>query len=295
VSQPEGAALVGRRGWLFPCDGDGAAPRLPGSSSPSTEQVERLCEVLAERQRRLRTLRIPYLFAVVPRKERVYERFLPEGIALEGDRSVRRANVLLRDRNDGEILDLLPALRAGRRAANVFPRTDSGWGDRGAFFAYRVLMKEAGKRLIDLEQPLLPEEGRFLRREGFRGDLAEKPKLAFAEGQITPVEEDAAPWEEEIEVADISELRSLRMPAPEHLEVTPGQAPHLYEIADAPDLPRAVLVGDGCCLALIPWLAEHFRRFVFLQSAELPLEAIELEAPDAVIHVVSERLLANGP
>jgi hypothetical protein len=295
VSGPGGAALVGKQGWLFACDGDGAAPQPPGSSSPSGERVERLCEELGERRGRLKALRIPYVFAVAPRKERVYEQFLPEGIALAPDRPVRKANALLRDRNDGEILDLLPALRAGRRAAPVFPRTDSGWSDRGAFFAYRRLAKEVGKCLIDLGEPLLPGKGRFVGRDGFRGDLADLPKLTFAEGRLSPLEGDEDSWEEEIEVGDVSELRSLRMPAPEHLEVTPEGAPRLYEIADAPDLPRAVLVGDRCCLGLIPWLAEHFRRFVCLQSAELPLEAIELEAPDVVIQVVSERLLASAP
>jgi hypothetical protein len=99
---------------------------------------------------------------------------------------------------------------------------------------------------------------------------------------------------EEIEVADISALRALRMPAPEHLEVTGERAPHLYEIEEAPELPRAVLVGDTHGLKLIPWLAEHFSRFVFLWAGlELPLETIELEAPDIVIQVVSESRLVH--
>jgi alginate O-acetyltransferase complex protein AlgJ len=296
VSRPGGAALIGKRGWLFPCEGSDAAHELPSSGTSATvEQLERRCEELGERRRRLQALGIPYVFAVAPRKERVYERLLPDGISAGPDRLVRRANALLRHRNDGEMLDLLPILRTGRRIARVFPRTDSEWSDRGAFFAYRQLMSEAGKRLIDLGEPLLPEEGRFLRREGFRGDLAAKPKLALAAGRLSPAGESDAAWEEEIEVADLSVLRSLRMPAPEHLEVTPGHAPRLYEIAGAPELPRAVLVGDTSCLGLIPWLAEHFRRFVFLRSVELPLDAIELEMPDVVIHVLSERSLASAP
>lgn len=292
---PDGAALVGKRDWLFPCEGDGAAPAPAGPSPFSAEAIERRCTELGERRRSLRALRIPYVFAVVPSKEQVYQRFLPEPLAAGGDRFVRKANALLRDRNDGEIVDLLPALRAGRRASHVFPRTGSEWSDRGAFFAYRHLIKEAGKHLIELDEPLLPGEVRFVARDDFRGDLAEKPKLAFADGALAPADRGVDAWEEEIDVADLSGLRSLRMPAPEHLEVTPGHAPRLYEIADAPELPRAVLVGDACCLGLIPWLAEHFRRFVFLWSAEPPLQAIELEAPDVVIHVVSERLLVNAP
>lgn len=295
MSRPDGAALAGKRGWLFPCDGDPDSVQPSGALSLSAAEIERHCAELGERRRRLKALRIPYVFAVAPLKERVYERFLPDGISLEGDRFARKADAVLRNRNDGEIVDLLPVVRAARRAARVYPLTDSEWSDRGAFFAYRQLLKEAGKRLIDLDEPLLPEEGRFVPRAGFRGDLADRPKLTFVDGRLTPLEEPAGPWEEEIDVADVSGLRALRMPAPEHLEATPGRAPRLYEIADALELPRAVLVGDACCLGLIPWLAEHFRRFVFLWSVEPPFEAIELEAPDVVIHVVSERLLANAP
>lgn|GEM_PF-2561421 len=293
---PGAAALVGREGWLFlRDDANLSLERLSGAPLLGKEAVRRRSDEVAERHRALRELRIPYLFAVAPLKERLYGKFLPSGLALEARQPVRQVNAALRDLNGGEVVDLLPALVAARRRGPLFPRTDSNWSDRGAFFAYRELVKEAGKRLVDLGDPLLPEQGRFVRREGFRGDLAGKPKLAFAEGRLAPLGEQDGNWEEEIDVADLGGLRSLRMPAPEHLEVTPGHAPRLYEIADAPELPRAVLVGDAPCLGLIPWLAEHFRRFVFLWSAEPPLEAIELEAPDVVIHVVSERLLVNAP
>jgi SGNH hydrolase-like domain, acetyltransferase AlgX len=294
---PGAAALVGREGWLFlHDDANLGLERLSGAPLLGQGAARRLRDEAAERHRALRDLRIPYVFAVAPLKERLYGKFLPSGLSLEARQPVRQVNAALRDLNGGEIVDLLPALVAARPRGPLFPRTDSNWSDRGAFFAYRQLMKEAGKHAIDLDEPLLPEEGRFVPRAGFRGDLAEKPKLAFADGQLSPLDEDAGgAWEEEIDVADVSGLRALRMPAPEHLEVTPGRAPRLYEIADAPRLPRAVLVGDAPCLGLIPWLAEHFRRFVFLWSAEPPLEAIELEAPDVVIHVVSERLLVNAP
>jgi hypothetical protein len=290
------AALIGRRGWLFAWDGATIGlEQLTGAPLLDEEGVRRWREQVADRHRRLRDLRIPYVFAVAPAKERVYGKFLPEGLRLDPRQPARELNAALRDLNGGEVVDLLPAILTARPSGRLFPLTGSEWSDRGAFFAYRRLMKEAGKCLIDLGEPLLPEEGRFVRRQGFRGDLAEKPKLSFEEGRLSPLEEDDGRWQEQIEVADVAALRSLRMPAPEHLEVTPGHAPRLYEIADAPELPRAVLVGDAPCLALIPWLAEHFRRFVYLPAAEPPLEAIELEAPDVVIHVVSERLLASAP
>jgi alginate O-acetyltransferase complex protein AlgJ len=292
---PGEAALVGRRDWLFlRDDANLTAEQLAGAPLLLPEDVERRCEALAERHRSLRELRIPYLFAAAPMKERVYGRFLPEGLALHPRHPVKQLNAALRRLNGGDVLDLLPALRDGRRDGRVFPRTDSNWSARGAFFAYRELIKEAGKRVIDLDDPLLPGEAAFVSQPGFRGDLAAKPKLAAVDGELAPVEPESE-LQEEIAVTDVSRLRALRMPAPQHLEVTPGHAPRLYEIPDEPRLPRAVLVGDACCPPLIPWLAEHFRRLVFLWTPEPPLEAIELEMPDVVIHVVSERLLVHGP
>jgi hypothetical protein len=292
---PGAAALVGKRDWLFACDDANLTlAQLRGEPLLPAAALTRRREALAERHQRLRSLRIPYLFAVAPMKERLYGKFLPEGLCLHPDQPVRQLNAALRDHNDGEIVDLTPDLGAARRGGGVFPRTDSNWSDRGAFFAYRKLMKEAGKRIVDLGDPLLPGEAGLLPREPYRGDLAAKPKFDFLDGELTPRDDDGS-WEDEIEAGDVSRLRALRMPAPEHLEVTPGRAPHLYEIADAPELPRAVLVGDASCLALIPWLGEHFRRLVFLWAPEPPLEAIELEMPDLVIHVVSERLLVGEP
>ncbi len=292
---PGEAALIGKRDWLFPRDDANLTlDQLDGAPLLSPAAVELHREIVRERYQRLRGLRIPYLFAVAPIKERLYEKLLPDGLSLHPDRPVRKLNAVLRDLNGGEILDLLPALRGPGRGGPVFPRTDSNWSDRGAFFGYRELIREAAKRVIDLDDPLLYDEANFLARPGFRGDLADKPKCIFPDGELSAAE-DGKRWEEEIEVAEVSRLRALRMPAPQHLEVTPGRAPHLYEIPDESELPRAVLVGDSCCLALIPWLAEHFRRFVFLSSSQLPLEAIELEMPDILIHVVSERSLIHGP
>jgi SGNH hydrolase-like domain, acetyltransferase AlgX len=289
------AALLGRHSWLFPWDAARlgeeqiqGAPMLGGSTAESH------AEAIAQRRRRLRELRIPYLFAVAPLKERVYRRFLPPGASLHEERPAAQVDRALRAAVPFEVLDLLPALRAARNDGLAFPRTDSRWSDRGAFFAYRELMREAAKRIVDLPDPLSPDQAPLLPRQGFRGDLAGKPKLRLEAGALVPVAEEGE-REEEIDVADVSQLRALRMPAPQHLEVTPERAPRLYEVAGEPALPRALLVGDDSCLKLIPWLAEHFRRFVFLWADELPLEAIELEAPDLVIHVLSEQRLLREP
>jgi alginate O-acetyltransferase complex protein AlgJ len=289
-----GAALVGLREWLFlRDDANLTLEQLRGGELLTFAEASRRAELVTSRHGSLRKLGIPYLAAVAPMKERLYENLLPEGLSLDPRSPAEMVNEALRESSDGEILDLLPALRKGLEKGDVFPRTASVWSDRGAFLAYRELMKEARKRVISLEEAL-PEDGlNLVRRQGFRGDLAEKPKFVYSGGELV-AETGEASWEEEIDVAFPSDLRSLRMPASNHLEVTLRRAPHLYEIADQPELPRAILLGDACCLPLIQLLAEHFSRFVFLWTHDPPLEAIELEMPDIVIHVVSERFLVHA-
>jgi hypothetical protein len=286
------AALVGDDGWLFVRDDRHLTQdQLRGQRLLSREEIEAKRDILASRHNRLRELGIPYLPAVAPIKERLVGEFLPRGVSLARRRPGTQLNKALVEVNGGELFDLLPALRHAKGAAPLFDRTDSRWNHRGAFFAYRSLMKEAGKRVLALE-PLLPEEAHFVTVSRFRGDLAEKPKFTLTDEGLVPADDDGA-WEEETEEVNVAELRAQRMPALSHLEVTGDRAPHVYEVPDAGGMPRGMLIGDSWCLALIPWLAEHFSRLVFLWTPHMPLEAIELEAPDILFYVVGERSLAQ--
>jgi hypothetical protein len=291
---PGEGALVGRRGWLFLRDDDNLTlDQLRGRPALSRKGLEAHREALLARRDRLRQLGVPYLFAVAPMKERVNGGLLPEGASLHPVSPVSRLNRVLRDSSAEEALYLLPALVDAREHGRIYHRTDTNWNHRGAFFAYRALMKEIAKRLPSLE-PLPVDGAAFVTDFRFRGDLADKPKFSLAGDEFVPFTEDRE-WEEEADEIDASKLKAKRMPAPKHLEVTGDRAPHFYERPDHEDLPRAILLGDSCCLNLIPWLAEHFRRFTFLWTSELPFEAIELELPDIVIHVISERYLASVP
>ncbi len=289
---PGDCALIGKDRWLFLRDDRNLTlSQLRGRRLLSRKEIEGRQEALTARHARLRELGIPTVVAVVPMKERVYGELLPDGVHISATRPVTQINAALRDVNGGALLDLLPDLRRARRHGEVFNRTDSRWNHRGAFFGYRALLKEASKAVISLE-PLLPAEATFVRVPGFRGDLAGKPKVSLVDDGFVE-DADHEQWEEDVDEVDASTLRARRMPAPEHLEVSPTRAPHLYEIADAEELPRAVVLGDSSCLQLIPWLAEHFQRLAFLWTSALPLEAIELEMPDVLFHVVTERFLIS--
>lgn len=93
-------------------------------------------------------------------------------------------------------------------------------------------------------------------------------------------------------VADPATLESLRMPAEAHLEIAGLPAPRVYKRDVAGDIPRVLLLGHPVIHELTPWIADTTSRLVVLSTPEPPLEQIELELPELVLHVLDERLLA---
>ncbi len=56
-----------------------------------------------------------------------------------------------------------------------------------------------------------------------------------------------------------------------------------------PDLPRAVVYRDSFGSALVPFLAEHFSRALFLWEYDVNPRTIEQERPQVVIHEWASR------
>jgi len=288
-------ALIGKLGALFLCnDRNLTLEQLSGARSLSEEDVEAHVGALVERREGFSKLGVPYVFAVAPMKERVYAELLPDGLSSnDTERTPAQLSRALRDVDGCELLDLLAPLRDARRHGRIYHLTDTHWNDRGAFFGVRALLKEAAKHIDGLRLPS-PADLRLTRRGDFHGDLADKPKVALVGRDLMPCAEQD-PWTEEIDVIDPRSLRARRRPPDEHLHVSATRPPQLFEIPDAPDLPRCVLVGDSFCLMLLPWLAECFSRLAFMWTPEPPLEAVTAERADLVLHVKAERFLIARP
>jgi hypothetical protein len=288
-------ALIGKRGMLFLCrDRNLTLEQLRGARVLSEEDIEAHVEALVERRDRLARLGVPYVFAVVPMKERVYAELLPDGLtASESKRTTAQLRQALRDVDGCELLDLLAPLRDARRHGPVYHQTDTHWNDRGAFFGTRALLKEAAK-LADGVQPPALSDMRLMSRHDFLGDLAKKPKVALVGHELMDCTEQGS-WSEEIEVIDPRRLRARRRQTESHLHVSAKRETQVFEISDAPEKPSCLLVGDSFCQMLLPWLAEHFSRLTFMWTPELAPAAIEAERPDLILHVKAERFLIARP
>ncbi len=290
-------ALLGRDGWLFLAgDTNGTLEQLAGVRTLSADDIRVHLDVLARRRERLAALGVASLLALAPMKERVYRELLPDGLVLHDE--LRPATLLaqaLRDAGEDDwLLDLLPVLREARAHSQVYNRTDHHWSSRGAFIATRAMLARAGMRVPGVA-PLPEDAARFRADPLFGGDLAEKPKVAVVDGVPTPWPDGDRDWSEVVERIDRGRLRAREATPEQHLYRSPTRVPAVFERPDSPHLPRCLLVGDSFCLELLPWLAESFSRLAFVWLPDPPLDLVELERPDLLLQVKSERFLLARP
>jgi hypothetical protein len=277
-------ALVGRDGWLFD------AGELDSISDPSAAELDLLADELRRIAVACAELGVVYIPAVVPRKlEAVGDH---SKLVTESERPwLDRLRTRLRDVDEVEMLDLLPVLADARRHGPCFHRSDPDWNDRGAFFVVRALIKEAAKHAPALRPPQLSDL-HLTSRPGYRGVLADAPKSSVDGRALGPAESDFI-GEEGVEI-DASQLGAQRMPVERHLT---GADVHV-RLLSQPDggiSPRVSIVGDGACLPLLPWLAETAKRATFFWAPAPPMEPVELELPDALLHVIRYRDLHRLP
>jgi alginate O-acetyltransferase complex protein AlgJ len=289
-------ALLGSDGWLFLMDDtNDTLEQLAGTRTLTDEDLCAHVEALVRRRERLAALGVGLVFALAPMKERVYRELLPDGLPVcEELRPAKLLQRALWESESRELLDLLPVLRAARRHSQVYPRTDHHWSSRGALFAAQALLEEARRQLPDIP-PLRASAARFVADPFFGGDLAEKPKVAIVDGEQRAVPDEDRQWSELVDRVDPQCLHARAVPPEPHLRVSRTRTPAVFERPDAPHLPRCLLVGDSFCLALLPWLAESFSRLAFVWLADPPLDLIELERPDLLLQVKSERFLLARP
>jgi hypothetical protein len=281
---PESAplwTLVGRNGWLYD------AAELQVARPASDDQLDAAAKAIEDIAGECAAFGVTYVAALVPDKLSAIPEGAPEGIGMSGAWA-RRIAAWLRDVDAVDVLDLLPVLQDAGVHGACFHRSDPFWNDRGAFFVARALLKEAAKRAPALRP--LPLEGLYLTADdAHRGALADAPKVAW-DGERTVVCEHTFAKESGCFV-DVSRLHTERLPVERHL-IGANAHVRLHGKADGTLRPRLSVVGGAACLPLLPWLSESAERTSFFWAVWPPLEPIELELPDALLHLIGQTDLA---
>tara|TARA_B100000959_G_C14992303_1_gene628537 strand:+ start:1589 stop:2719 length:1131 start_codon:yes stop_codon:yes gene_type:complete len=143
VSGDYDRVIVGKDGWLFLGDqyGDGLS-KGRGLTSVSEDDISRWINSMSSRQKWLTSKGIPMVFAIAPNKHSIYDEFLPEWASLQHpnstDRLINSASQL-----GFRIIDMRPGLiREKQNYDHLYNKTDTHWTMLGAYFGYRMVMRE---------------------------------------------------------------------------------------------------------------------------------------------------------
>jgi hypothetical protein len=265
-SSPTSDVLLGREGWLF-YGTDGAVEDFTAVHPLSAGELEEWRRTLQHTQDWLDGQGIGYVFVIAPDKHWIYPEHMPDGLnrrdgASRVDQLVRH----LQTQSTVRVVDVRDPLRAARRDARVYHRTDTHWNDLGALVAYQQIMDRIGPSLglrtrtrEQFELRVVQRAGLDLARSlGLRGVLVEDDlQLEPRGGRHARIVEPANPSQG---------LMDARV-------VTEGPA----------EGPRALIFRDSFASAMIPFLSEHFSRAVYVWQNNFDPALVAGERPAVVI------------
>ncbi|NIM15406.1 MAG: hypothetical protein GTO45_25795 [Candidatus Aminicenantes bacterium] len=244
-------------------------------------QLEQWKNVLEQRQQWLAARGIHYLFLIVPNKNTIYPEFMPDHIRRVHEKS-RMDQLLeyLHSHSTVPVLDLRPALKAGKTQYPVYSRTDTHWNDYGAYIAFREIITHISRSFPSFREavplPLSRFKIKIVNRSG--GDLAIMLSLnkdVFREDMI------------------FLEARLPLRATGDKLENISRFVKQGYSECPTAPLPNILMVHDSFYNRLKPFLSEQFSRVLFIWDWDLNFHphVIERENPKLVIDEMAERFL----
>ena len=282
-TSPAANVVVGKGGWLY-YSGGRVLEDHRGLAPLTDEHLRRWAEALRRRREWLAERGGEYLVVIVPEKHTIYPEFLPDGMAPVGpatrlDQFISDARVT----GAARVLDLRGDLRGAKPWSRLYHRGDTHWNERGAYVGYRAIMAVLAERHPELA-PFPPEDFEpgaerlenldLVRMIGMRGRILEE-NLTFRPRRPRRAFDD-----------DPGLKRTGK--------IDPNWHPFARQCPAAPPV-KAVVLRDSFATLLAPYLAEHFRRSVFLWQKTFDYAVIDRERPDVVIHEMGERQLRYLP
>jgi hypothetical protein len=273
---------AGREGWLYYTGAD-AIRSIEGRSLLRDDGIRAWEDAIRDRGRWLSARGIPYLVVFSPEKGSIYPEHLPEWMrpSTHGTR-LDQVVAALQGIEGAGVLDLRPALLAAKQR---FPRpiyyaTDTHWNALGVHVAYGEIVGRLGQWFPQVSPaPLSSFELTWSTRAG--GDLARLLGLEHRYTELAPKLTPRTP--RQARHVDLGGYGAARPEAATH--------PPIVTAREQADIPAAVIFRDSFATDLIPFLAEHFGRAVFLWTYDFDWEAIDRERPSVVIQEYAERFL----
>ncbi len=269
------SVIVGRDGWLF--FGLEERSYLTGAYDPSDVELASLADLYARRASWCRSHGMRYVFLLAPNKSTIYARYLPAWLTPHLPTPADRLFPLLRARGV-RVLDIRPQLIAASYTRDVYTRGDTHWDYAGAALAAHAILSA-------------------LRDQGIRDKLPPNPPTAveYGEGDLQRLA--AIPGAHNAGIDLVFPRRAVDVTDPRYAgdPAVTNYYPSVTAVHDR-SLPTAVLFGDSFLGALLPNVAESFRRVVSLHRVSInglqfDKRVLEYEKPTLVVDEMVERTL----
>jgi alginate O-acetyltransferase complex protein AlgJ len=273
---PSTAVVKGGDGWLYYAD-DGGMDDFANAKAMTASEVDAWRETIVRTRHWLHQQHIAYVFTIAPDKHVIYPEHLPATIRKVRPTSRTDQVYAALDGTGVATIDLRPPLLNSKPRERLYYLTDTHWNDRGALVAYQSIIDAVRRQLPAMTPPwsrddFVPAE-REIEGRDLAGMLGLKHVLHETELLLTPKRHRRA-----------------------HVIDPPGAEPmaelgQLITQVDDPSLPRAVIFRDSFASRLVPFLAEHFSRAVFLWQNDFDANVVMQEHPDVVIQEIVGRHL----
>ncbi len=262
---PDAPVLQGKDGFLFLLkDANRVLDQQTGRLLISDEDLLTWENTYHQRRDYCRQKGIELFVVLSPDKYRVYEHKLPDSIALNDIWPGAQFSSLLGSILGSHYIDPTEVLRKAARTSLVFHKSDTHWDARGAYLAYCLLVDAMGRKLN--VKKLGPPAYRIRHVSGNLGSRFQpEKKLAYSSAEFQ---------------------RSARL-VYDNGVLNTGRI-KIY-VNDRVELPVCLAFGSSSMINLLIYLAESFRKLVFVWDQAFDYELISAIRPDVVISQASER------
>ncbi len=274
---PSTSVVKGRDGWWFYAD-DGAMQDYAEVRPFTGPQLQEWRHALQDTSDWLAARGIAYLFVLAPDKHQVYPEYMPAAIRPAAQSRMDQLVDHLARHSTVRVLDLRPALGRAKAGERIYHRTDTHWNDLGAFVAYTEIIASLSQARPDLRpMPAAMFSTHHARSGGL--DLARMMRLT----SVLEEDEVTLEWRRPRQASIVEPLH----PNPHGIDA------RIVTTTPAPNLPRAVVFRDSFASAVIPFLAEHFSRALYLWQHNVDPVVVASERPDVVVHEIVGRRLST--
>ncbi len=289
--------LQGKQGWAYYRD-DRTLEDYRNLYPFDEQSLDTWVDMIRERHGFCEARGIDWIFTIAPNKASIYPEFLPNGwTPLDRKKRLNQLqSALAKHLPKVQLVDLRPALQAAKAKHPLYYKTDTHWNEVGAFVGYTEVMKALRHKHPNLQIPSL-DDIRVEDSPSDGGDLARIMGLKFAVNE---------PLRHPV-LTSTRTVRVLPDGGPVQLGVKDIQRSGvpLITTCEEGEIDSAIIFHDSFGQAMIPFLARHFKRavFVWLKGYEretgyvwqksFDAKLVEDERPTVVIQQLVERRLIN--